>query len=93
MVRGVTRGWRIVLRVCDVDPSVRGRGVLEEVSVEASLLGSQGMGRVDLLPVLGLGCPLADQVGDAGGLALLGGELVDQDTAKEGGHGQDRSFL
>jgi hypothetical protein len=77
-----------LLRVGHRDvPRVVVAGILEQVAVEAGLPGGEGVGGVDLLPVLGPGAQAGDPVGEGGLLVALGDELVDEDAAEEDPNG------
>lgn len=85
-------GW-YELGVGDIDVSVLVGAVLEQVSVEGSLLRSLGVQGVDLLPVLGPRGVLVDEAKDGGLLALLGDELKEDDATQEDSDGDDGSGL
>lgn len=90
---GWVEGHVNILGVGHIEVTVGGRGILKQVAVEASLLSGQNVGSVDVLPVLGLGLPAVEQGSEARGLAVAGGELVDENAAEEGRHGDDGTGL
>lgn len=60
--------------------------MLEQVSIKRSLLGGLCVEGIDLLPVLGAGRVLVDEVVDGRLLAFAGDEeLVEEDAGEEGG--------
>jgi hypothetical protein len=68
-------------------------GVLEKISVVSSLLHSLGVKSIDFLPVPAARSVLVDEVEDRGFLALLGNELVNENSAEETADSDERSGL
>lgn len=68
-------------------------GVLEKISVVSGLLHGLGVKSIDFLPVPAARSVLVDEVEDRGFLALLGNELVDENSAEETADSDERSSL
>jgi hypothetical protein len=77
----------------NIDESVFVTGVLEKISVVSSLLHGLGVKSIDFLPVLAARSVLVDEVEDRRLLALLGNELVDENSAEETADSDERSGL